>query len=422
MRKAAVVLAALFCAGAAQRPGGELAWRTIARRAVDAVIWGMPAVDYDLMYQQMVKAGGRANQILYWSRLPDWKNQTLTPDPDSISFMPFFNTKEVGPIVLEIPSADSGSISGTVMNCWQTPLGDVGPGRYLILPPGYRGQTPDGYTVLRADTYEGYALLRAVPVAHGRRIRLYPLSEAPTPKPTTFVDAANRVFDSTIPYDLRFFQSLDRIVQSEPWLERDKAMIDPLRSIGIEKGQPFDPDVKVQAVLKEAAREAHDWLDAHYTAMFWPPYYQGTRWAMPGRLDLAEGYPVDARGVHFSFAFSSGKQFSLVTIQDKESCTFGGGYTYRLHVPARQDWSATAYDRATHALIREMPWGSRSSQTPGLEENADKSVDLYFGPKAPAGKESNWIPTKADGVFEIVFRLYGPIDDTWRLPDVERVR
>ena len=59
--------------------------RNIERRAVEAVIWGMPAVNYDLMYQEMLKLGGRPNQIVYWSRLPDWKNQTLTPNPDVIS-------------------------------------------------------------------------------------------------------------------------------------------------------------------------------------------------------------------------------------------------------------------------------------------------------------------------------------------------
>ena len=30
------------------------------------------------------------------------------------------------------------------------------------------------------------------------------------------------MFDSTIPYDVRFFEALDRFVQSEPWLERDR--------------------------------------------------------------------------------------------------------------------------------------------------------------------------------------------------------
>src|SRR6478609_7695565 len=71
---------------------------------------------------------------------------------------------------------------------------------------------------------------------------------------TSFVDAVDEVYDATIPYDVRFFESLDRIVQAEPWLERDKAMIDQLRSIGIEKGKTFKPDAKTKDILNDAAR------------------------------------------------------------------------------------------------------------------------------------------------------------------------
>ena len=104
-------------------------------------------------------------------------------------------------------------------------------GKYLILPPDYKGKAPAGYIVLPSMTYQGYALLRSIlqsgsdadvakAVAYARRIELYPLSQAAKPPATTFVDAIDVVYDSTIPYDLRFFQSLDRIVQIEPWLSR----------------------------------------------------------------------------------------------------------------------------------------------------------------------------------------------------------
>jgi hypothetical protein len=79
--------------------------------------------------------------------------------------MPFFNTAEAGPTVLEIPPADEGSITGSVMDCWQTPLEDVGPagidkgrgGKYLVLQPGYKDKVPDGYIPLQSQTYQGYA-------------------------------------------------------------------------------------------------------------------------------------------------------------------------------------------------------------------------------------------------------------------------
>lgn len=422
----------------------------------------MPAVNFDLMLQAMIgSAKGKPNQIVYWSRLPDWKIQTLTPNPDVIYLMPFFDTKDAGPMVLEIPPADAGSITGTIMDAWQAALEDVGPagvdkgngGKYVILPPDHKGAPPNGYIALASMTYQGYALLRSIlastsdtdvqkAVAYAKRIRLYPLSQAGNPPATTFVDAIDVVYDATIPYDVRFFQSLDRIVQTEPWLTRDKVMIDMLKSLGIEKGKPFNPDSKTQDILNAAAREAWAWLDARYEAGF-PSFYDGHQWALPALPELAQtfgsfyetpnAYSVDARGLAGSYAYSTvkhlgGGQFYLMTAKDKDGHALDGAGSYRLNVPAaapiKQFWSAVVYDRATHALIRDVSRASRSSQSQGLQINDDGSVDIFFGPKPPPAKESNWVPTSPNGKFEVLFRLYGPekrfFDKKWVLSDIER--
>ena len=448
----------------------DLTRRSIERRAVEAVIWGMPAVNAELMFQAMKGAKADFNQVVYWSRPLSWKNQTLTPNPDTIYVFPFFNTKDVGPMVLEIPPAsdgdDGGSITGSIDEAWQTALEDVGPagvdkgkgGKYLILPPGYKETTPEGYIALPSQTYAGFVLLRsnlksgsdadiAKAVAYGKRVRFYPLSQANNPggpPETRFVDAIDVMFDSTIPFDLRFFETLDRFVQREPWIERDKVMIDQLKTIGIEKGKPFNPDPKTKSILNDAAREAHDWIDLKYQGNFTPPFNEGSHWALPAAKEVLDGlmtnfaapdvYPVDGRGVGYSMGYFSAKhlgtgQFYLMTIVDKDGQPFDGGSTYRLTVPAnapvRLYWSATVYDRATHALVRDMKWSSRSSNTLGLQKNADGSVDVYFGPRAPAGNESNWVPTNPSGQFEVLFRFYGPekplFDKTWVLPDIERI-
>jgi hypothetical protein len=444
----------------------ELTQDALHRRAVEAVIWGTPAVNFDRMYQAMVhdtKAGEGSNKIVYWSRRFDWKNQTLTPNPDTIYFQPFFNTKDVGPVVLEIPPADEGSITGSVDDCWQAAIEDVGPagvdkgkgGKYLILPPGYKDKVPSGYIPMPSDTYQGVIILRstikssseadiAKAVAYGKRVKLYPLSQAAHPPATQFIDAIDVVFDANIPWDLRYFESLNRIVQIEPWLTRDKAMIDQLKSIGIEKAKPFNPDAKMQDTLKAAVRKAHAWLANKYeNSYFPPPYYEGGHWYLPASPEVIEGlqtffatpdkYPVDSRGVAYTIGWFSAKhlgagQFYLMTFTDKDGHHLDGGSMYRLNVPVNapvtQYWSATAYDGDTHALIRNMQWASRSSQTPGLQKNADGSVSIYFSPKAPAGKESNWVPTSASGKFEVLFRLYGPekalFEKTWKLPDIEK--
>jgi hypothetical protein len=465
MKKILSVALALTCitalAQAQNLSAQDLNDRMIERRAVEAVIWGMPAVNTELMYQEMVKLGGGANQIVYWSGLLDWRNQTLTPNPDVIYFMAFFNTKD-GPVAIEIPPAGDGVINGSIMDPWQAALEDVGPagadkgagGKYLILPRDYKKKVPAGYIALPSANYQGYALFRSIlksgrdadvkaAVAYGKRIKLYPFSQAANPPDTVFIDAIGVVYDSTIPYDLRFFQSLDRFVQQEPWLTRDKAMIDRLKSIGIEKGKSFNPDEATRRLLNAAAGEAHVWLELKYETMF-APYYEGRQWVFPVLPDVIGGlqsqfsnpdsYPVDGRGVTYTMAFFSTKhsgigQYYLMTIKDKDGQNFDGGNNYRLTVPAnapvKQYWSATVYDRPTHALIREMSRSGRSSQSPGLQTNGDGSVDIWFGPKAPAGKESNWVPTKHNGKFEVLFRFYGPeksvFDKTWTLPDVERI-
>jgi hypothetical protein len=440
----------------------QLTERTLHRRAVETVIWGMPAVNFDRMLQAAIANGGKANQVIYWSRSVNSKNQTLTPNPDTIYFNPFYDTRS-GPVVLEIPRAEQDAvIVGSVDDAWQNALADVGPagadkgdgGKYLITPPGYQDKPPDGYIVLPSDTYQGFVILRsnfksqsdadiAAAVAYGERIKLYPLNAGPDA--TAYVDVYDKPFDATIPYDWRFFESLNRFVQIEPWLTRDKAMIDMLKSIGIEKGKPFNPDAKTKAIFDDAARQARAEIDVRYDAIFIPPFNEGTHWALPASQDVVKGmetafadpnnYPVLDRAVTYAMAYFSAKrigagQFYLMTIKDKAGRVLDGKKTYRVTVPpnapVKQYWSATAYDRQTHALIRNMTRASRASNAADLLKNADGSVDVYFGREAPAGKESNWVPTDAQRQFEVLFRFYGPekplFDKTWKLPDIEEVK
>ena len=407
----------------------QLRERALYRRAVEAAVWGMPAVNFDAMYQALIRdARGASNQIVYWSRLLDWKNQTLTPNPDAIYLMPFYDTTG-GPVVLEIPPADQGSITGSIDDAWQCAIADVGPagtdagkgGRYLILPPDFQGPVPDGYLPMPSPTYCGFALLRsnlesgtdsdiAKAVAYGRRIEFRPLDGIAKGVGTTFVDASDVLFDATISYDASFFEALDRRVQTEPWLARDRAMIDTLKTIGIEKGRPFAPDDATTAVLTDAIQEVHAWLDLSFEEVFAGRFYDDARWALPAPPELVEAmtsgfgnpdsYPIDERGAAYSWAFFSAKQlgtgqFYLMAIKDRDGEAFDGAATYRLavppDVPVSLYWSATA--RAHHTLIRDMPWASRSSNTPGLHAEDDGSVVLHFASEPPDGQVTNWIPT-----------------------------
>jgi hypothetical protein len=465
-----VGLAPVGFVGAAETGGGgssvgqSPAERAVHRRAVGAVIWGMPAVNYDLMLQEMLtKTAGKVNQVIYWGRPLDATNQTLTPNPDALYFMAFFNTKD-GPIVLDLPPGDaSGSFNGNIVTVWQMPLEDAGllgfdkgkGGKYLVLPPGYKDKVPDGYIPLQSDTFGGYMLFRAnfkshseadvqAAVAYGKRMKVYPLAQSANPPATVFTDVQDIPFDSTIRYDASFFEHLDRIVQNEPWLERDRVMIDQLKSLGIERGKPFNPNEATKELLTSAVREAGSALEKRYDAGLPPFFSERGRWTYPVPLEIpkamtsgftdANEYPVDSRSLVYSYAYVGIKhlgvgQFYSISIRDKDGEAFDGAKTYRLNVPPNvpvdQYWSVTAYDRQTHALIKNMPRASRSSQIPELQKNLDGSIDLFFGPKAPAGKESNWIPTDAARKFELMARFYAPrkefFDKVWKLPDVEKV-
>jgi hypothetical protein len=376
--------------------------------------------------------------------------------------MAFFNTED-GPIVLDLPPGDAdGSFNGNIVTVWQMPLEDAGllgadkgaGGKYLILPPGYTDMAPDGYIALQSDTFGGYALIRsnlrshsdtdiAKSIDYGKKVKVYPLAQAANPAPTIFTDAKDVTFDSTIRYDASFFQNLDRIVQTEPWLQRDRAMIDQLKSLGIEKGKPFSPNQQATRLLGAAAREAGALLEGMYDKG-WGTFFVNRQWRPAAPAEVVkmnstayadpDAYPSDLRGMVYSYGFVGIKrmgagQFYLISIRDKNGASLDGNNTYRLsvppNVPIEQYWSVTAYDRQTHALIRNMPRASRSSQIPGMQKNADGSVDVYFGPKAPRAKESNWVPTDPKRGFELMFRLYAPkkefFDKVWALPDVEKV-
>src|SRR3954470_8740641 len=197
----ALFLSCLAGVSVAQTPQERL----VRSRAVEAAIWGMPVVNYDLMLQEMLtKTPGKVNQVLYWGKPLDWKNQTLTPNPDTLYFMSFFDTSD-GPVVIEVPPADTGALNGNIVTVWQMPLEDVGKrgvdqgkgGRFAFVPPGWTGTLPEGITPLRSDTPEGHALFRAnlashapedvaKSLAYGKRIRIYPLAQAASPPEPVF--------------------------------------------------------------------------------------------------------------------------------------------------------------------------------------------------------------------------------------------
>ncbi|MCL2331300.1 MAG: DUF1254 domain-containing protein [Proteobacteria bacterium] len=435
--------------------------QTIERRAVDAAIWGMPIVSMDAMRQAFFRdADAKYNDIVYWSEPSDWKTQLTTPNTTTYYVYFNFNTRE-GPIVVEIPPAAEAGLFGSFIDAWQVPLIDVGPagedqgkgGKYLFLPPDFDGDVPPGYIVVRSQTYNGYALFRAIPksssqadvdnaIALVRAMRLYPMAQAGNPPEQRFVDMAGKLFDGIVRFDEGFYASLARMVNEEPVLAQDMAMMGLVRSLGIEKGKEFKPDTATKRILAQSARNAHVWLMSELPN-FITPFWPDSNWVVPitpvgPETIFSFKHPnyldIDARGVAYFFAFAPPKKFGTATFylnayKDANGNAFRGEKSYRLHVPAgvpvRQFWALTLYDFETAGFIRNMPRAGVDSLDQGMKRNADGSVDIYVGPKPPRGWEANWIQTAYGHGWFPMFRFYGPepsfFEKTWRLEEFKEI-
>jgi hypothetical protein len=352
-----------------------------------------------------------------------------------------------------------------VDDLWQRPVTDLGlpgpdkgqGGKFLVLGPGQ--ETPkgvEGYTVVRSTTFNNLFLVRLLSTdaqeraATLEKIQLYAFSQRANPPATKVIESLDEGGRSlaNAPRGFSYWEKLARWVNEEPVQERDRMMMAMLRSLGIEKGKPFQPDARMKKLLTEATlvgeamAKANDFDKRNMELAHYDDHVQ---WDVALCLDPsqdAEHYTqLDERAAWFYEASVSSKgmvtktpgvgSIYLVCSKDKDGDWLDGGNTYRLHVPpnapAKQFWSLTIYDVDTRMLIQNKEQkADRSSREPDLVKNADGSVDLYVGPNAPGGFEENWIPTVPGKAWFPYFRLYAPTEAhfnrTWVLPDFEKVK
>jgi hypothetical protein len=310
---------------------------------------------------------------------------------------------------------------GTIGDAWQVPLTDVGfegnGGKYLLLPPDYAGEVPTGYIPVRSKTYNIFTAMRSILASDSeedkrngdalvKQIKIYPLSKADNPPAQRFVDMTDTMYDGLVHYDESIYTSLARMLNEEPVQPQDLQMMGMLLSLGIEKGKYFKPDASMVAQLKSAAAEAQAWLLAQVPT-FVIDYWPNSQWKLPTlpiglqtgfRWTVANYFDVDSRGIAFSTFFlppaKLGKgSFYLGANFDCSGQPLRGENTYRLHVPANvpvsQFWAVTIYNSETSALFLNLKRPTLDSLDKEMHKNADGSVDIYFGSKAPAGQESN---------------------------------
>ncbi len=463
---AAIACMASLSTSVAQAAEGKqsIEYEMKVERAAQAAIWAIPAVAiWGVAVGTRRDLGGDVGDVIYLSKPMASRHGFLTANDVTPYVLDSLTTKN-GPLVVEVPAAgDKAAYFGSFLDAWQTPIVDVGlsgedkgkGGKYLFLPPGYTGAVPEGYLVYRPNTYALEVAFRPVPknggtieevVEYGKSLKIYKLSEAANPPKTQFIDAYPKKWNTLPSYDINYFKDLNTIIQKEPVLDRDKAMMGLLASIGIEKGKPFAPDAETTKALEEGVRRAYDWMQHYFTTpgMSCVPMWEGSQWQVwnLSREQGKQGFPfvtedrlmIDERAGYYFFATAlpknlGGDTFYLTGLRDNHGTLFNGTSTYRLRVskdtPARDFWSVIVYSMKTKGFIEGRDRVGLSSKDVGkMKANADGSVDVYFAPKPPAGLESNWIPTGED--FFLLFRLYGPekplFDKTWKLDDVERVK
>jgi hypothetical protein len=452
------------------------------QRATQTYLWALPLINTLGMQVGSEKTFGAGYNVLpIWKKRLDAKTLVTTPNSDVLYAMSYVDLGKDGPLVMEAPPG----LQGIFDDYWQRPIpvdggkffGDIGlagpdggkGGKFLLVPPGYKGTVPEGYFVYRSATNSVFVFLRGFyedpknltpAVEHLERTKIYPLNGEATAKPMKFPDA------SGVPVNMLPISDGSAFVQLKLLLDKEGAnlagpdRLGDLAAIGIVKGQPFTPDARTRKVLDQAAKTGYEMsrVQLFQNVVGGVSYliFPDRQWSNPLAnqtpanptasandwpwLNAAGILTTDSRINYFTgyYAISVGMASQIpgkganywMAYFDSESKPLVGGSNYRLHlppnVPAAIFWSVTLYDAENSSgLANGQPFPSLGSRDKPAE-NPDGSTDLYLGPKAPIGKEANWLATAPGKGYFVILRLYGPtepaIDKSWKPGDIEKVK
>ena len=432
------------------------------QRAVQAYLLGLAPVSQLANRKGILEVGPANTTVPIFETMMNARSLFLTPN-NNTPYTWFWLDLKNGPLVVEVPP----KVLGLVNDMWYhflTDIGMVGPdkgegGKYLIIPPNYKGEIPQqGYHVVRSPTFSNWIAWRTFlengdPKPGVDRVKqytkIYPLGQEANPPKLNFVNVSGRDFNTVGPAEYPFWEYLNQVVQEEPTESVNPTTLGLWASIGIQKGKPFNPDARMKKILTEAALVGD--ATARATMYRWRSpegyFYPDTKSAW--RIGFVGGYKFEENGARhldgyagfFFYAtgvtpamdsktLGEGSQY-MAAFVDSKGKPLDGGKNYRLHlppnIPVANFWSVILYDNQTRSMLQtDQHWPAVSSQTKGLMVNPDSSVDVYFGPKSPKGKESNWVQTVPGKGWNTLLRLYGPLqpwfDKTWRPGEIELVK
>ena len=428
-------------------------------RGVDAFLRGIPATSIHSMLEGYKEAGVETNGLGLSEQLLDARALWLTANSTTMYAVGELNVKE-GPVIVEIPPGVLGPIDDAYFR-FVIDVGLTGPdqgrgGKYFFSHTSYEGEVPDGYFVVQTPTYRNLMLFRAsvkdgdlVGTADGIKagFRMYPLAQAGNPPEQKIVNLSGLTYNTIHANNFRFYEELNAVIQYEPADAFNPELVGLFASIGIKKGEPFAPDPRMKRILTEAAAVGN----ASARAITFAPrdrdlyFYPDRQWNSPfngGSHDFMDhGERTLDRRTYFHYyatvitpsmvapQVGTGSTYAVGT-RDSQGRYLDGGQTYKVTlpspVPASNFWSFMVYSGQHRSMLEtDQKLAGLDSNNPAVLPDAEGSYTIWFGPQAPDGHESNWIQTIAGKSFNVLLRLYGPLqpwfDKSWKPGDFELI-
>ncbi len=430
-------------------------------RAADAFLKGMPAASLAALVEGAHSQGAvEAHQVVLFDKLMDSKSLFLTANTATVYVFPDLDLKRDGPTVVESPEGLLGAANDGFFRFVENITG----GKYLFLPPGYEGDIPDGYTVLKPETHRLWVFLRKSPKSKKPEdveaaaqfirdgLKVYPLSKASNPPEMEWISGTGKAYNTIHYNNAEFYDHMHEVIDYESIGLLSPEIRGLFASLGIEKGKPFEPDDRMKKILADGVAIGN----AQARAIVWYPRIDmnmggvqiypdtGSAWNMgyPERNTEFSGKDkatmnTDAR-VSFHYPYTgvtpamatpregTGSDYGIAFL-DGDKKPFDGGETYKITLPKDAPmanfWAVTIYDTQTRSMLQtDQKDAGIDSLKEGLRYNKDGSIDIYFAPKAPPGYEGNWVQTIPDKSWFTILRMYSPlkawIDQTWRPSEV----